>query len=146
MFTTQERISTKLLGCGTSDLTLLEDIKYDLDDILDYLVKNNMLSLNQLLSEVFAWGKEELQSAYCGLFKDLLKEYNDCYDDAEVDAKLDIKGRISDLESTNLEEDFTWFCNCLDTHVYLANYEIYEMCFEEELMKIEYNMGFKFTR
>lgn len=35
MLTTQQCILTHLLNCGTNDLLMLEDINYDLDEILD---------------------------------------------------------------------------------------------------------------
>ena len=56
MLTTQECILTYLLNCGTADLSMLDDINYDLDDILDELVENNCLSLNNLFESVFRKG------------------------------------------------------------------------------------------
>lgn len=64
MLTTQECVMTKILDCGTADLSLLDDINYDLDDILDSLMENNCLSLNNIFQEVFVKGAEELQEEF----------------------------------------------------------------------------------
>lgn len=60
MPTTQECILTCLLNCGVADLSILNDINYDLDDSLDELVENNCLSLNNLFESVFRKGISEL--------------------------------------------------------------------------------------
>ena len=67
MLTTQEYILTYLLNCGTEDLPMLEDINYDLDDILDELVETGRLSLNNIFEGVFRKGISELTDIviYC---------------------------------------------------------------------------------
>ena len=64
---------TTILDCGYADLELLEDIKYDLDDIILELKKNNDLSFNNLLIDVFERGAMELKEEF-NLQKDEIKQ------------------------------------------------------------------------
>ena len=43
ILTKQQEVLTRVLDCGICDLDLLEDIQYDLDDIVDELQKDNNL-------------------------------------------------------------------------------------------------------
>lgn len=54
-------ILSKILKCGYFDLDMLEDIQYDLNDIIDNLIKEDLLSLGSIISEVFYKGISELQ-------------------------------------------------------------------------------------
>lgn len=54
-------ILSRILKCGYSDLDILEDIRYDLNDIIDNLIEENLLSLSSIISEVFYKGISELQ-------------------------------------------------------------------------------------
>ena len=75
MLTTQECVMTKILDCGTADLSLLDDINYDLDDIIDSLMENNCLSLNGIFQEVFIKGAEELQEEFENQKEDILNHH-----------------------------------------------------------------------
>ena len=89
MLTTQECVMTKFLDCGTADLSLLDDINYDLDDIIDNLMENNCLSLNGIFQEVFIKGAEELQEEF---------------KNQKEDIKAEILYRIEENEAENLTE------------------------------------------
>ena len=134
--TQQQCILTKLLNCGSCDLEMLEDIQYDLDDLLDDLEENNNLSLNSLFDAVFYKGQFDLREAYDNLLADL---------NAEIENDEDVQRQIEELEELDVNKDMSWFTNCQDTHVYLENYNTYMKYLEDEIRKIEDNMGFEFS-
>ena len=56
-----EQLLAHLLNCGTDDLSILDDIKYDIIDIVDDLSDDYFTpSLNNIIDEVFRKGIEEL--------------------------------------------------------------------------------------
>lgn len=172
--TTQECILTYLLDCGISDLSMLDDINYDLDGILDDLIENNCLSLNNLLEEVFKKGISELKDVIenkkdeieddlkylirlvpseDALDDDVQRFENELTDD---DLKLlqyygcfewkeDIQNCLDELQKLNPTEDIEYYCNCLATSIRFINHEkTYRRLFATEIEEIENNMGFSF--
>ena len=62
--TTQELVLSKILNCGTADLNMLNDIDYDLDDIIQDCIDNGDLSLHGIFRGVFYMGAEALQNIF----------------------------------------------------------------------------------
>ena len=162
MLTTQECVMTKILDCGTADLSLLDDINYDLDDILDSLMENNCLSLNGIFQEVFIKGAEELQEEFENQKEDIKAEIllrieeektewvesgemtQEEFEETEEHEEL-----ISDLallESGDLqpENDLEFYLNYQDTHVFMKHIEFYRRYMENTVDDIEYKMGWSF--
>ena len=139
MITQQEWVLKTVLKCGTLDLPMLDDIQYDIGDIVDVLIEDDALSLNSILDEVFRQGQDDLQSAYDEVLAEMHIELEDNPDNAEIEAQ------IAELEALNIDADMRWYTNCLDTNVYLENLEIYRQYLESEIETIETNMGFSFS-
>ena len=139
MITQQEWVLKTVLKCGTLDLQMLDDIQYDIGDIVDVLIEDDALSLNSILDEVFRQGQDDLQSAYDEVLADMHIELEDNPDGEEI------KEQIAELEALNIDADMRWYTNCLDTNVYLENLEIYRQYLESEIETIETNMGFSFS-
>ena len=89
MIKQSEWVLMHLLKCGQSDLSILEDIEYDLDDILDELVERNDLSLENLIGEVFQKGIGDLcdliESAKLEVIENLqeIEDEGDVYESIE---------------------------------------------------------------
>lgn len=174
MLTTQECILTCLLNCGQEDLPMLEDINYDLDDILDELVETGRLSLNNIFEGVFRKGisdlidvvernKEEIKTDLEHLLS-VVPSSDDLYDDVQrfenelsyddynlldsyggFEWREDVQQCLDELENLNPEEDIEYFCNCQDTSIRFTNHkETYRRLFENEIEEIEHCMGFEF--
>lgn len=128
----QNSVLMAVLECGTDDLSILDDIGYDLGDIVEGLIAGGIRpTLNAITGEVFRRGVEELTQR----INDRLCEPEDG-DNDEAKAELQI---------LNPKKDINWFCNCLDTHVYFVkNEEIYREYLPEAIKDIEDNMGFSF--
>ena len=138
--TQKDCILTKILGCGSSDLEILEDINYDLDEIIDELQTEGCLSFTELIRAVFYKGIDELKDKVQEYLQDLWNELKEG-DDAEIQKSID------EIETLNPEEDVEFFINYLDTHIYFNNYEkeeIYHRYFEKEISCIEDKIGFSF--
>lgn len=159
---------TTILDCGYADLELLEDIKYDLDDIILELKKNNDLSFNNLLIDVFERGAMELKEEF-NLQKDEIKqtisdllqgkkdELISSADSELSDEQLEellendegYQELLSDLNlindnELNPEYDIDYYCNYIDTHVYIRHLGFYQKWLPEFLDSVEDNMGWPF--
>ena len=160
--TMQVCILTKLLDCGSADLSLLEDINYDLDEILDGLMKNGDLSINSLFREVFRTGAMELKEEF-ELQKDYIEERikeeleevrKECIEyglmtEEQIEEDQDYIKLVTDLEllhsdELNPEEDIECYCNYMDTHVFLKHIDFYRKWMESEVNDIEDKMGWEF--
>ena len=162
MLTTQECVMTKILDCGTADLSLLDDINYDLDDILDSLMENNCLSLNGIFQEVFIKGVEELQEEFENQKEDIKAEILYRIEEEksewvesgemtqeELEETEEHEELISDLkllESGDLQpaNDLEFYLNCQDTHVFMKHIDFYRRYMENTVDDIEYKMGWNF--
>ena len=162
MLTTQECVMTKILDCGTADLSLLDDINYDLDDILDSLMENNCLSLNGIFQSVFVEGARELQEEFENQKEDIKAEIllrieeektewveSGEMTQEELEETEEHKELVSDLallEGGELkpEDDLSYYLNYQDTHVFMKHIEFYRRYMENTVDDIEYKMGWSF--
>ncbi len=121
-----------VLECGTGDLCMLDDIRYDLGEIVESLLGEGLKpTLNRILGEVFRKGTEEMAQ----FISDRLCE--PCEDDSDE--------TLAALRSLDPERDIGWYCNCLDTHVYFEqNEDVYRKYLEYEISIVEENMGYSF--
>ena len=149
MLTTQECVMTKILDCGTADLSLLDDINYDLDDIIDVLMENNCLSLNGIFQEVFIKGAEELQEEFENQKEDIKQEIllrieeDEREELAEEEEYEELISDLSLLESGDLQptNDLGFYLNYQDTHVFMKHIDFYRKYMENTVDDIEYKMG-----
>ena len=168
-----EWVLMHLLKCGQCDLSILDDIGYDLDDILDELVEENNLSLSSLIRTVFQEGVRELNDLINNIKPDIyedlqildetLPKENDSPEvtdkkEAELDVndvylshKYDmewgdkIPEYIEELSEIDPFNDIDWYINCLDTHIYFTKHQdIYRRFFAEQISDIEDKIGFNF--
>lgn len=73
----QDEILATLLGCGIGDLNLLDNINYDLDDILEELIEDNSLSLYNIFTKIFIKGAIELQERFNLRAEEIKQKIND---------------------------------------------------------------------
>lgn len=152
MLTTQECVFTKILDCGTADLSLLDDINYDLDDIIDSLMENNCLSLNGIFQEVFIKGAEELQEEFENQKEDIKQEIllrieeDEREELTEVEEYEELISDLALLKSGDLQptNDLEFYLNYQDTHVFMKHIDFYRKYMENTVDDIEYKMGWCF--
>lgn len=159
MLTKQQEVLTRILDCGICDLDLLEDIQYDLDDIIDELVEADCLSLNNIFKTVFEMGAMELQDVLNEnnvldkiaekmnqTIKDLMNSgvpKDEIQDDDEINELLDDYELLRNME-IDIPDELTYYLNYQDTHVALKNADIYRKYFPDEMTAIEEKMGWEF--
>lgn len=159
MLTKQQEVLTRILDCGICDLDLLEDIQYDLDDIIDELVEADCLSLNNIFKTVFEMGAMELQDVLNEnnvldkiaekmnqTIKDLMNSgvpKDEIQDDDEINELLDDYELLRNME-IDIPDELTYYLNYQDTHVALENADLYRKYFPDEMAAIEEKMGWKF--
>lgn len=162
MITVKENILTYLLDCGTADLEILEDIGYDIDEIIEELQENDALSLHEIFRVVFRKAGEDLAEALKEQKDDIRsrieyaleeeqKEYLETGEmtEAELEECEEHISLVNDLKLLNSEElqpesDITYYLNCLDTHVYIEHIDFYRRWMENTIDDIEDKMGFSF--
>ena len=142
-----EDILMVLLECGSLDLRILDDVGYDLGDIVEELSADGIKpTLNAITDEIFRRGQCELVAAVEDAIQERKDQQAETDDTKEGETEYDrLQDEIDELESLNPEEDMDWFCNCLDTSCWFSNNEeIYRKYIPEAISNIEDNMGFEF--
>ena len=135
-------ILCELLNCGYLDLNILDDADEDyvLEAIDDCKSNGIPVSLNAITYSMFIAAQSEINVA--------LYERINVLADYEANGNID-KDELKELEAIkelNPDEDIRWYCNCLDTGIYIANdkYDVYKEYFGDLLDELEGKMGFEF--
>ncbi len=145
-----EELLCVLLDCCRGDLLVLENVGYDLGEIVGQLwFEGFKPSLNTITDEIFSRGQQELEAAVKKKLQERKQEqeaileeigYGGC-----AEGYNQLQEEIAKLESLNPENDMKWFCNYLDTSCWFSNNEdIYQEYLADEIKAIENNMGFNF--
>lgn len=139
-----ESLLCSILDCGVLDLSILDDVGYDLEEIVENLRSNGIRpSLDIITGEIFRKGRDALAEKLREKLEKMACERDGC--DEGSDKYEMMQEQIDELESCDPEEDVDWFCNCLDTHVYFLNNEdVYRKYLADEISDIESDMGFSF--
>lgn len=139
-----EDILLVLLECGSLDLRILDDVGYDLGEIVEELQTDGIKpTLNIITGEIFRKGQLELTGAVRDAI-DERKNQKDNMEEGEVEYDR-LQEEIDELESLNPWEDMSWYCNCIDTSCWFSNNEeIYRKYIPDATSNIEDNMGFEF--
>ena len=160
ILTKQQEVLTRVLDCGICDLDLLEDIQYDLDDIVDELQEDNNLSLNSIFMKVFEMGAMDLQEVLNEnniierinvqineRINELLSDEVPQQEFACDDELCELFNDYESVRTTELDvfSELTYYLNCQDTHVALENADFYRKYFPTELDEIEERMGWHFS-
>ena len=155
----KDSILCTLLDCGVCDLTMLEDIKYDLWDILKDMIANKDMNINSIFRGVFEQARFDLNSAFeeekddiCEAIKDEMERYAadakedgvENFDEEDEYIKLIEYRDLLDAGEINPEEDLTYYLNYMDTHVALKHYDFYFLWMRDHVLRIENLMGFEF--
>lgn len=133
-----------LLGCGTLDLDILDDVGYDLGEIVEDLQSNGIKpTLNAITDKIFLKGQQTLSEKLQEKLDEMAQE-RDGYD-GDSEEYEGLQEKIDELESCDPDEDVDWFCNYLDTSIWFTdNEEIYRKYLSDEISEIEDDMGFDF--
>lgn len=135
-------ILCELLDCGYLDLNILDDADEDyvLDAIEDCKDNGISVSLNTITDCMFTRAQIDINDTLNARLDDL-KNY-------EADGVIE-DGELKELEEIkelDPEDDISWYCNCLDTGIYIINdkYDVYKEYFGDLMEELENKMGFEF--
>ena len=135
-------ILCELLNCGYLDLDILDDADEDyvLEAIEDCKANGIPVSLNAITDTMFMMAQSEINAAWDARFDELGS------DEANGYAGEDELKELEAIKELNPEEDIGWYCNCLDTGIYIVNdkYDVYKEYFGDLLDELESKMGFEF--
>ena len=141
--TNRDKALTAFLECGTDDLSILDDVEYDVGKIIENLYAEGVRpSLNAITSTVFRMGKEEMAAL-------LAEEIRNAQDELDANPDYDKTVALNELlfalGQLNPNDDIDWHCNCLDTNVYFVrNEELYRIYLPDAIETVEAHMGFSF--
>lgn len=135
-------ILCELLDCGYLDLNILDDADEDfvLEAIEDCKANGIPVSLNAITDAMFYRAQMELNAAWDARLDEIGSDVENGYA-SEYEVK-----ELEAIKELNPEEDVTWYCNYLDTGIYIVNdkYEVYLEYFGDLMAELENKMGFEF--
>lgn len=136
----QDIVLKTILDCGTADFCILDDIGYDVGEIIEDLMNEGIKpTLNNITNEVFGRGAAELAQCISHRICCLEGISNERSLDDDEERELEL---LLELEP---EVDIRWDCNCLDTSIYFVDHEdIYRTYLADEIEEVESKMGFSF--
>lgn len=136
-----ESLLMALLECGSMDLQVIEDVGWDLGEIVEELQDEGIKpTLNAITYEIFRKGQRALQE----FLEQAIEYHEEMQAEVEIDSEEYEKYQevIDELKSLDPEEDMDWFCNCLDTSCWLRNSETYRKYMKDDIEQLESDMGF----
>lgn len=162
MISTQEWVFMRILDCGSADLALLNDIQYDLDDVIDELMIDGCLSLHGIFEKAFLKGATELKEYFDSEKEDIKDEIlrriekdkeefvesgemtQEELEETEEHQELLSDLKLLESESLNPENDLSYWLNYQDTHVCMKHIDFYRKYMENAVDDVEYKMGWSF--
>lgn len=157
--TTQEQILMTILKCGTLDLMFLDKIGYDVDEIVEDLMDNGILSYNAIWQEVFYKAILDLTSVIQDKKEEIIEEIqakldeeqdgikNGEYAEEELEEFPEHQKLIADMELItsgeldDLEDCYDYYLNYIDTHIYLKHLDFFEEYLSDDIDDLEEKMG-----
>lgn len=135
-------ILCELLDCGFLDLNILDDADEDfvLEAIEDCKAHGIPISLNAITECMFLNAQTEIHQSIVSRFDELEDNMeNKCADEDKLK-------ELEAIKELNPEEDINWYCNYLDTGIYIVNdkYDVYKEYFGDLMDELENKMGFEF--
>ena len=131
-----------LLDCGYLDLNILDDADEDyvLEAIEDCKENGIPVSLNAITDAMFLEAQTRINGEWDARLDELGSDAENGYA-GEYELK-----ELEAIKELNPEEDITWYCNCLDTGIYIINdkYDVYMEYFKDLMDELENKMGFEF--
>lgn len=96
-----------ILECGKNDLCLLDDIGYDVEEIVEYMLETGQRpTLNRILDEVFRRGVQQLADV---LDEKLGNATKQLIAGRWTKKTAELVGALSGLRPW---DDVGWYCNC----------------------------------
>lgn len=138
MISSREDFLMTVLGCGVLDLSLIDGVKFDWEDVLDGFDFTEKPSLSRVMCEVFVFAKSQMAKA--------IDERRDYLEDTKGVYGISQEQQM-ELDALNLldpYDDLEEFHNFIDTHVTcINNQDIYRKYLQEELNSFAENTGFE---
>lgn len=135
--TMKDKLLMIVLKCGSADLELLENIKYDWDCIFEHEMEDVELDFNRIMYAVFCYGLGEIEKRV----DDRICELEAIPNERELDEDEEKEMKL--LRELRPYDDFSSFYDHLNTHVYCnAHSGTYKKYMNEALDEFERNTGF----
>lgn len=138
----KENLLLTLLGCGTADLEMLDDVHYDFDEVIDQLdgMPIQEAGFNGLMRAVVSVGIIHIREAV----DDRICELEAIPNERELDG--DEEHELAALRALDPDDDIRSYHNCLDTSAWFEqNGEIYREYLGDAIDSFEENTGICLT-
>lgn len=150
MLTNQNVVLMTVLECGSADLCILDDIEYDIREIVEDLLDNCIKpTLNRITDSVFRLAVSDMKYAIDEQLTEVKSDYADLdftsLDDSTTAEIKEVEDQICALQQLDPDRDIEWYCNCLDTSIFFVrNEELYRDYLNGTIEQVERQMGFSF--
>lgn len=157
MITTQQQLLCTILDCGTDDLLWLDDIGYDVNDIVEELLQEGRLSYNEIWREVFLKGIEDLENVIktnkdiiVEEIQDKLEEESEAYTQEELEEFPEHQELMKDLYLITsgalecLDGRYQYWVNCSARGIQLDHLDFFHRYLADDIEDIERKMGMSF--
>lgn len=143
----KDALLCSLLDCGVLDLEILNDVQYDMREIVDEIADIGVpVSLNVVTDMIFRKGQEELEDAVLEALRDARERLDEAEEAGQGEETGRLMDEVSELELLDVANDIEWYCNYLDTSIWFAgNERLYRERFGDMIGRIEQKMGFEFV-
>lgn len=130
-----------VFNCKVDDFNILDDAGADMYETIDRMKEEGMeISLNGIMGEIFREGIFRLGETVKAFRADL---ENKEQQGKMTEASYEQLKKLRDF-NINPQQDFGYYLNCLDTHLYCdsSKRKVYEEMFEQELQELVDYTGF----
>ena len=137
----RDEVLMAVLECGTMDLSVLDDVGYDLAGIVGDLFDDGIKpTLNAIMDRVFRESVDEMAELVKQELEETLDEQESEHDYEET---VWLNEKAMSLRQMNPVEDIEWYCNCLDSGLYFTrNAELYQTYLPDAIKTVEGKTGF----
>lgn len=127
---------SELLDCGYCDVSILEDIEYDITDLAEYCKINfGEVNLGGIVISAFSFGLSDIYKSIERRIQEL---------DAEDVLTDEQKEEVEALKVLDPHGDADWYFNFLDTSIWFhKNKELYEKHCQEECDEFYEKTGYE---
>ena len=142
--TTAEFIVCEMLNCGYLDIAVLDDVDDEwMSECLEEIKSMDHYDFNTLMASIFLKAVSYIEDKLTEAQYDAEQELEDMAEmDDESFEYQEASEKVDALYKLKPEEDIEWYCNCLDSSIYLVkNEELWRKYGADVLSEAEDKLG-----
>ena len=144
MVTNRDDVLVALLDCGNLDLSILDNVEYDLCEIIyDLRHEGIRPTLALIMGEVFLKGVSDMKGYIDEMIVSTRGESKDAMLDGDHETASRCARKLAALHKLDPEEDIAWDFNYIGTDIgFVKNEEVYRQYLPDAIKAVEDGIGF----